>query len=418
VVIIHRAYRHKVVFSKEQDSRARSYAGMARLIYNETLAYKRMVYRETGRFTSIYALKKELKSIKKTPGLEFFADAPHHVLCEAMLDLHAAFQRFFRGESGYPAFKKRGSGDSFRFPDKKQIKTHHPDREGWIGVPKLGWVRLINSYPRLGTRLYEGELRSVTFTREADGWYASIHAIVEVDNPETPQGPPIGVDRGVRSSYALSTGVLEQLPVESRRVSRRYARLQQKLAQQQRGSKNAAKTKRKMGRLRKRVRDRRNDAIHKTTTHLAKKHSLIAIEKLNTKNMMRSASGTIEKPGKNVAQKRGLNRSIAQQAWFEFERQLTYKTQWYGSHLVAVDPAYTSQTCAACGHIAAENRTGEAFACTACGHEAHADLNAALNILNRGLPGTDGTSETETIVSMPPEKRKRASRDARRKLTT
>ncbi len=420
-MIVARAYRHKIVFTSEQDAKARAYVGMTRLIYNETLAYKKMMYRETGSSSSIFELKRELRAIKQTPGLEFFAEAPHHALCEAMLNLNKAFDRFYKGEAGFPRFKKRGLGDSFQFPDKKQIKTNHPDREGQVFLPKLKWVSVINSYPRLGMRLCEGELRNVTVSREADGWYLSINALVEIPDPVAPEGEPIGIDLGVANSIATTNGELVSLPVETRRESARYARLQQRLAGQQRGSRNAEKTKRRMGRLRKRAIDRRKDAIHKTTTRLAKTHSRIMIEDLQIKNMTRSAKGSLEKPGKNVKAKAGLNRVILKQAWGEFERQLAYKTKWYGSELIKVDPRNTSRECSACRYTSVENRKTQAvFECEACGHEAHADLNAAENILRRGLEtnsGTEGTSGTETLrVSKPPKKRNGSKRFEHKKV--
>ncbi len=424
-MIVARAYRHRIVFNLEQDALARSFAGMTRLIYNETLAYKKMMYRETGSSPSIFELKRELKAIKKTLGLEFFGEAPHHSLCEAMLNLKKAFDRFYRGEASFPRFKKRGVGDSFSFPDKKQIKTNHPDRSGQVFLPKLKWVSVTNSYPRLGTRLYEGELRNVTVSRAADGWYINISALVEIADPVTPVGAPIGIDLGVANSIATTSGDLISLPVETRRESVRYARLQQRFAGQERGSRNADKTKRRMGWLRKRALDRRKDAMHKTTTRLAKTHSLIIVEDLKVKQMTRSAKGTLEKPGTNVRAKSGLNRVILKQAWGELGRQLAYKTKWYGSELVMVDPKNTSRECSACGHTSPTNRKTQAvFECEACRHEAHADLNAAKNILHRGLEtttGTEGTSGTETLRVSKPAKRKQTrngvSRDTRKKQT-
>ncbi|MGW4420476.1 RNA-guided endonuclease InsQ/TnpB family protein, partial [Streptosporangium sp. NPDC004631] len=87
-----------------------------------------------------------------------------------------------------------------------------------------------------------------------------------------------------------------------------------------------------------------------------------------------------------VAQKSGLNRSILDAGWGVFLRVLAYKAESAGRELIAVNPAHTSRTCAHCGHIAKENRVTQAgFACTACGHTAHADVNAAINILRAGL---------------------------------
>jgi putative transposase len=101
--------------------------------------------------------------------------------------------------------------------------------------------------------------------------------------------------------------------------------------------------------------------------------------------MSRSAKGTIDEPGTNVRAKAGLNKAILDQGWGHFRRMLEYKLTWRGGELLAVLPAYTSQACSACGHRAQENRTSQArFQCVACGHTAHADLNAARNILAAG----------------------------------
>ncbi len=101
--------------------------------------------------------------------------------------------------------------------------------------------------------------------------------------------------------------------------------------------------------------------------------------------MTRSASGTVDDPGGNVAAKRGLNRSILDAGWGVFLAILEHKAESAGRVVVAVEPRNTSRTCSHCGHVAKENRNGEAFACLACGHTAHADVNAALNILRAGL---------------------------------
>jgi len=113
---------------------------------------------------------------------------------------------------------------------------------------------------------------------------------------------------------------------------------------------------------------------------------MVCIEDLQVKNLSRSAKGTVEKPGKRVRQKCGLNRRILDQGWGEFRRQLAYKLEWNGGLLVEVPAAYTSQTCPNCSHVAAENRLTQAmFNCVQCGYENNADVVGAMNILERGL---------------------------------
>ena len=125
--------------------------------------------------------------------------------------------------------------------------------------------------------------------------------------------------------------------------------------------------------------------LHKVSTEISKNHAMIVVEDLKVENMSKSAKGTVEKPGKNVKQKSGLNRSIRDQGWGEFIHQLEYKQLWSGGQLVKIDPKFTSQKCSKCGHISKDNRkTQSKFKCVNCGFESNADLNAAINILEAG----------------------------------
>jgi len=109
------------------------------------------------------------------------------------------------------------------------------------------------------------------------------------------------------------------------------------------------------------------------------------VEDLRIRNMSASAKGTIEEPGRSVKAKSGLNKSILDQGWFEFRRQLEYKLFWRGGMLVVVNPRHTSQQCSCCGYTAKENRVSQnVFRCLACGYEVNADVNAAKNILTVG----------------------------------
>jgi putative transposase len=153
-----------------------------------------------------------------------------------------------------------------------------------------------------------------------------------------------------------------------------------------RRSKNRSKARKRLAEFQTRISRRRRDAIHKATTYLSKNHGRVVVEDLRVKNMTASAKGTLEAPGKNVKAKAGLNRVILDKGFGEIRRQLEYKCRWYGSELVAVNPAYTSQRCHQCGHTEAGNRPSQAvFRCLKCGHEANADVNAAKNILKAGI---------------------------------
>lgn len=145
-----------------------------------------------------------------------------------------------------------------------------------------------------------------------------------------------------------------------------------------------ARARQRLARMQAKIARQRADFLHKLSTEIANKHTIFVMEDLRVKNMSKSAAGTVDAPGRNVRQKSGLNRSILDQGWSEFARQVEYKITANGGQLILVNPAYTSQKCSCCGHIDAKNRKGDKFKCLACGNADHADVNAAKNILAAG----------------------------------
>ena len=171
-----------------------------------------------------------------------------------------------------------------------------------------------------------------------------------------------------------------------RQHEQRLARYQRRMARKVKGSKNWNKAKKKVQRVHAEIANVRKDFLHKATTAISRQYALVVLEDLKVRNMSKSAKGSIDSPGKKVRAKSGLNKSILDQGWYEFRRQLEYKMQWQGGWLMTVNPRNTSRTCPVCGHVSADNRTTQAkFACVSCGHQAHADVVGAINILARGM---------------------------------
>jgi len=191
-------------------------------------------------------------------------------------------------------------------------------------------------------------------------------------------GEVVGVDRGVTVSAALSTGELLRCPGLSPREARRLRSAQRKAARARRGSNRCRDAKATAARLKAREADRRKDWAEKTSTSLARRFDVIRVEDLEVKKMMRSARGTKDAPGTNVAAKAGLNRSIGKAGWGLLVCRLEDKAP---GRVEKVPPAYTSQRCSACGHTAKESRESQAaFRCVACDFACNADVNAARNI--------------------------------------
>lgn len=196
-MLVHRSYRYRLVLTDEQEARARRFAGCVRALHNAALEQGSLAYRITGRSPSRFAQDRELAELEHAPGLEWIADAPHHSLQQALLDLDRAFVRFFAGGAGYPTPRRKHRNDAFRFPDPSQIGVD-ARRHGWVRLPKLGWCRYRLSRPRP----FEGRLRTATVRHEGERWYVSFTAETEVAPPIGPKHAAVGVDRGVAVSVA------------------------------------------------------------------------------------------------------------------------------------------------------------------------------------------------------------------------
>lgn len=291
---------------------------------------------------------------------------------QALKDFAQAMGNFFNRTHRRPTWRRRGQGEGFRIVKVAPGDVRRLSRKvGEVRIPKVGRVRFRWSRPVPSAVSFR-----VTCDR-AGRWHVAFAAVPEpIPSPGT--GEIVGVDRGVAVSAALSTGDLLDCPGLSPKRAERLERLQRRLSRAKRGSNRRTRTKAAIARLKARETDARKDWAEKTTTTLAARYDLIAIEDLNITGMTRSAKGTVTEPGRNVAQKAGLNRGILANGWGQLAARLEHKAP---GRIIKVNAAYTSQTCNTCGHRAAESRESQSrFRCAACGHQAHADVNAAKNI--------------------------------------
>jgi putative transposase len=370
------AFRFELMPTGEQQRQMRRFAGSCRFVFNKALALQKGRYEQGDKKLCYAGLCKELTAWRNGTETPWLADAPVHPLQQTLKDLEHAYANFFGKRAAFPRFKKKGQSDRFRYPDPKQIKLDHANSR--IFLPKLGWLRYRNSRDVLG------EVRSATVSLRAGKWYVSILTGREVETP-VPQGPAVGIDVGVARFATMSDGTYVAPLASFRKHEQRLAKYQRRMARKVKGSANWKKAKARIQRIHARIADARADFLHKASDRISKHHAMIAVEDLKVRNMSRSASGTIDAPGRNVRAKSALNKAILDQGWGEFRRQLEYKTVWRGGYFVAVDPKNTSRTCPCCGHVSSENRkTQVLFKCVACGHESNADHVGALNVLAAG----------------------------------
>jgi putative transposase len=370
------AFKYELMPTGQQAHNMRRFAGSCRFVFNKALALQKERYESGEKKLGYAGLCKQLTEWRNGADTPWLKDSPIHPAQQALKDLELAYSNFFAKRADFPRFKKKGNGDSFRYPDPKQIKLEREN--GRIFLPKLGWIRYRNS------RLALGALRNVTVSSKGGKWFVSVLMRREVEQP-LPHGPSTGIDVGIARFATLSDGTF-LAPLNSfKKHEQRLAKYQRRMARKTKFSNNWKKAKGRVQRIHSSIANARNDFLHKASTQISKNHAMVCIEDLQVRNMSKSASGTLEAPGRKVAQKKGLNKAILDQGWGEFRRQLEYKTRWNGGEFVAVPAAYTSQTCPCCGHISRENRqTQTLFACVSCGYENNADHVGAINVLAAG----------------------------------
>lgn len=340
-----------------------------------------------------------LTGLRNAESTKWLSESSAQMQQQALRDLDTAFSRFLSGTSKHPRFKKRGQHDGFRIPQWIDVDfDNHALRLG-----KLGWIRCRGLRPEIETRL---TVQSITVSTVAGKWYASVLCRVpKVEPRKHTCNRACGIDVGVVVPYSLvsSTGLDAALGKKfsqdlSRKEERRkrYQRAMRRKLEAHRCNKktnpdarlgsNFKKAAAKVAKAYQREAAFRLDYQHKLTTRIAKSYAVICVEDLRIRNMTKSAKGTIEKPGKNVHAKSGLNREMLRLAHSQFVSLLEYKARKFGCQIIPVDPRNTSRTCPKCEHIAKANRNSQAeFECVACGYTANADLNAAHNIMRRGL---------------------------------
>ena len=375
------AYKYELMPNGEQQRDMRRFSGSCRFVYNKTLALQKENHEAGNKFIGYVAMAAKLPVWKREKGTEWLKDSPSQAFSQALQhalkDLERAYKNFFEKRADFPRFKKKGVGDSFRYPDPKQIKFDQTNNR--LFLPKLGWLRYRNSRDALG------ELRNATVSQSGGKWFVAIQTQREVEHPIHLSTSIIGIDVGIARFATLSDGSYIEPLNTFRKHQQRLARYQRSMSRKTKFSSNWKKAKARITKLHTRIGNVRRDFLHKTTSTLSKNHAMVCIEDLQLRNMSKSAAGSLDSPGRKVRQTSGLNKSILDQGWGEFRRQLEYKQAWMGGGVLAVPPHNTSRTCPACGHVSAENRQTQArFECVECGYENNADVVGAINVFERG----------------------------------
>jgi putative transposase len=377
-VILTRGFRFRLYPTPEQQARLRQWDGALRFLWNAAHAQRehngtrcKVDRRTITAFDQIH----ELTDLRAD--LEWLADVPRNVAAQLLVELDRAWQRYFKGLCERPRFKRKGR-------DAAPLIEPHPKlfrvETDAVVFPKIGRISAVIHRPVQGTP------KTCAIVRDGDAWFACVTCEIEIADPLPSEKPPVAIDRGVAVLFADSDRRVVENPRPAERLQPRIARAQRTVARRVKGSKNQQKARAKVARLQRKARRQRDHVLHVESHRYAQSHGAVIVEKLNVRNMTKSARGTVEEPGVNVAQKAGLNRAILDAGWSRFVEMLRYKVVPRGARVVEVPAHHSSQTCSACGVVdAGSRREQDVYLCVACGHFDHADLNAARVLLARGV---------------------------------
>jgi putative transposase len=355
-------FKTELKLNNQQRTELLKHAGVARHAWNWGLGLTKGILdhnkanqNEKIKFPSAIDLHKWLVALVK-PEHPWYFEVSKCAPQYALRNLRMAWDRCFKKVSGAPRFKKKGKGDSFELDGTIKIRSTRR-----IQLPRLGILRTYEDLPQV-------PVKNVTISRSADKWFISFKIEVKLVNT-LKAVDVVGVDLGVKALAILSTGEVFEGAKAYRRIEAKLSRLQWLNRHKQIGSANSKKAQLKIARLHQRIANLRKDTLHKLTTYLAKNHSTVVIEDLNVSGMLAN---------------RQLAKAVSDMGFYEFRRQLEYKTKLYGSELVVVDRWFpSSKTCSSCGTKKDALTLAErVMKCEHCGFSLDRDLNAAINLRN------------------------------------
>ena len=360
-----KSYKYRIYPNKKQKELIHKTFGCTRFVYNYYLNKRKEMY-ENDKTTFTYNMcSKDLTQLKKE--FEWLKEVDSIGLQSSVKDLDSAYQKFFKEHRGHPKFKsKRNRYQSYKTKNSHDCITF---KNKHIKLPKLGLLKTRDK------QIPQGRILNATISQEPNGHYYCSLCCTNVEPEQLPKtNQNIGLDLGLVDFAILSDGTKIKNPRFFEKSEQKLAKLQRELSRKTIGSNRWDKARIKVANLQKHISNQRNDFLQKLTAEIVRSYDIIAIEDLDVKSM-KETDTTIR------------NKRVGDVSWSEFRRMLTYKTQWYGKELSAIDRYYpSSQICHCCGYRDGKKSEDIRFwICPKCNSELDRDINAAINILNEGL---------------------------------
>ncbi len=361
--VLNRGFKFRFYPTKEQETLLRQTLGCARFVWNYFLDLRQKSWKQENKSLSYYDTAKLLTQLKKQPEYNWLNDVSIIPLRYSIYELDGTYKKFFKGNCGYPNFKKKSGRNSIGL-DTSAFSV----KNGKFFIAKNKQPLNIRFHRQLPQNQ---EIKYVHISLESSGkWYVSMNCDDPSIQPLSSTDNMIGIDLGVSTFATTSNGDKIKSP-ELKNEYQKLKKLQRRLSKKQKGSKNRNKARLKVAKQYEKITNIRKNFHHQVSRKLINENQVIVLEDLKVKNMLKN---------------RKLSRAISEQGWYQFRSFLEYKCNWYGRELIIINQWYPfSKTCSSCGSIQSSMPLKvREWTCLDCGTHHDRDINAAKNILAVG----------------------------------
>jgi putative transposase len=382
---VRKTFKEKLRPTPRQERQLELVLWRCRTLYNTALEQRITAWERCHVCVTRYQQEAELKDLRED--FPDYAAIQSHVLQDVLARLDKTYQAFFRrltagkaGEKpGFPRFPGRNRSHSFTY---KESGNGARLENGSLVLAKIGRMAVRWSRP------VEGRIKTVTISKEADGWYVCFSCAEAPTQPLPLTGDETGIDVGLTVFLITADGQLVENPRHYRTAERELKKAQQRVSQRKQGSNRRKKAVQLCAKKQQHVRRQRTDFHHKTALALVHQYDVIYVEAIQPANLSRRPAPVSAGNGgylrNGASRKAGLNTSIQDAGWGHFLSILACKAAWAGKRVEAVHPAYPSQDCSGCGERIQKSLSVRTHVCTNCGLVLDRDENAARNIQWRG----------------------------------